>query len=316
MTAPTKNGATGYLHRSYAESFSAFSTPRELGASGGWVLERSIPDSSLRDAMGCYPIFACRDWRRLEQDLTQLADDVVSLSLVTDPFGNFDETDLDRSFDLVRPFKQHFVTDLSGRPEDSLPRRHRRNIASARDQVQLEICAEPSEYLDEWCDLYAQLVKRHGITGMRAFSRDAFARQLDVPGLVLLRASAKGRAIGLHLWYLQGDVAYGHLGATSALGYELMASYALYAYAIEQFRSRVRWLHLGAAAGLGEGEAERGLRLFKEGWSTGTRPAYLCGRIFQAEAYSELVRQRGGANGAYFPAYRAGEFDPARAETR
>ena len=55
--------------------------------------------------------------------------------------------------------------------------------------------------------------------------------------------------VGLHLWYVQGDVAYGHLGATSQLGYELMASYALYAFAIEQLRAEVRWLALGGAAG-------------------------------------------------------------------
>ena len=66
--------------------------------------------------------------------------------------------------------------------------------------------------------LYAHLTERHGITGIRAFSRAAFARQLAVPGLVMFRAAAAGETVGLHLWYVQDDVAYGHLGATSPRG--------------------------------------------------------------------------------------------------
>ena len=52
----------------------------------------------------------------------------------------------------------------------------------------------------------------------------------------MFKAQAEGHIVGLHLWYVQGDVAYGHLGATTTRGYELMASYALYWHAIEQLR--------------------------------------------------------------------------------
>ena len=54
-----------------------------------------------------------------------------------------------------------------------------------------------------------------------------------------------------------------------------------------------------------------GLREFKRGWSTGTRPAYLCGRILQPQRYAELAEERGPGERSYFPAYRAGEFGPA-----
>ena len=53
---------SGYMHLGYAESLVEFGTPRELPRSGGWVLERQIPGFSYRDAMGCYPLFACQDW--------------------------------------------------------------------------------------------------------------------------------------------------------------------------------------------------------------------------------------------------------------
>jgi hypothetical protein len=67
-----------------------------------------------------------------------------------------------------------------------------------------------------------------------------------------------------------------------------------------------RFLNLGAGAGLGP--SADGLSRFKQGWSTSTRTAYLCGRVLDRDAYDRLVRDshRGGSD--YFPAYRAGEF--------
>ena len=87
-------GASGYLHRGYAESFSDIAIPRELRRCGGWILERAIPGSELCDGMGCYPLFACRDWRGLALDLPTLAGRLVSLTLITDPFGDFTGDDL------------------------------------------------------------------------------------------------------------------------------------------------------------------------------------------------------------------------------
>ena len=51
---------SGYLHPTYARSLSEFGAPRHLPHSGAWILERRIPGSPYSDAMGCYPILACR----------------------------------------------------------------------------------------------------------------------------------------------------------------------------------------------------------------------------------------------------------------
>lgn len=307
----TSLGGTGYCHRRYAESFAEFGAPRELPLCGGWIIERTVPGSDLPDAMGCYPLFACRDWSRLHADLADLAGKLVSLTLVTDPFGDFSADLLSRCFDRVVPYKQHYVTDLSRPPTDFLRRRHRRNVAKALEQLELQTCEDPSAYLDEWVDLYAQLASRHGIRGLRAFSPRSFALQLSTPGLVMFKATAGGRLAGLHLWYVQGDVAYGHLGATNDLGYRCMASYALYWHAIDQLRHRVRWLELGAAAGVSPQGPGSGLDDFKAGWATDTREVYLCGRILEPRRYEQLSRGQGVESTSYFPVYRAGEFSAA-----
>ena len=256
--------------------------------------------------MGPYPLFACRDWSRLPEDLEAIGDDLVSLALVADPFGGYDEDLLDKCFDVVRPFKQHFVTDL-GVPRDSIVSKHHRYYArKALAEVRVEEYEEPSRVLDEWTALYADLAGRHGLKGIRAFSRESFAEQLEVPGMVVFRAVAGDETVGMHLWYVSGEVAYSHLAASSERGYGLMAAYALHWFAVEYFAGRLASLDLGAGAGLGEESG--GLSRFKKGWSTGTRTVYFCGRTFDREKYAELSHRSGVPETGYFPAYRSGEF--------
>lgn len=297
--------AHGYQHGGYAASFDAWGQPVHMPAADGWLLKRSIPGSPLHDATGCYPLFCCRNWRALRDDIDSKLGDCVSLVLVADPFGNHDPTLLERTFDRALAWKEHFVTDLEVDPEQSWTRRHRRNLRTSLQKVRVEAC-RASDELDAWCELYAQLCGRRAISGIRAFSREAFALQFSVPGLVAFKATVDGRIAGLYLWFEQGDIAYGHLGATNELGYENMAAYALYGHALRHFRGRVRWLDWGASPGAGSAE-EGGLTQFKQRWATGTRIAYLCSLVIDERAYAELTTARGSPASDYFPGYRLGE---------
>jgi hypothetical protein len=308
--------ASGYAHAAYAESLAEWGSPRELRRCGGWVLERAAPGSEqARDAMGCYPLFACRDWSRLADDVEELAagGELVSLALVADPFGAHDPAQLRRTFpDVMVPFKEHFVAGLDRDPEEFVAAHHRRNARRALESLRVEVCAGGgAELAAEWTRLYGHLVERHDIRGLTAFSGASFAGQMKVPGLTALRAARDGETVGMTLWYEDGrGVAYYHLGAYSPEGYERRASFALFWRALEHFRAAgLRWLCLGAGAGLSGGE-EDGLSRFKRGWSTGQRTAYFCGRVFDRRRYEGLARARGvdPAAAAYFPAYRAGEF--------
>jgi Acetyltransferase (GNAT) domain len=305
----TAKALTGYQHHAYAESLAEFGRPRRLPKSGGWILERPIPGFTYRDAMGSYPLFACQDWSRLHDDLDDLGRELVSLSLVSDPFGEYDLEYLRQCFqDVVIPFKEHFVVDLS-RPINVIISKHHRYYArKALSKVQVESYLDPPSLLDEWESFYENLVERHRLRGIKAFSRNAFARQLSIPGLVMFRATHRGVPIAAHLWYVHGDVAYSHLEASNSAGYDLMAPYALYRFAIDFFANKIRWLNLGGGAGVTKGAAD-GLSRFKKGWSTATRTAYFCGRIFDAERYAEIVKVKGDAGTSYFPAYRSGEFE-------
>ena len=298
---------TGYLHRGYAQSLATFGSPRMLSKSGGWVLKRKIPGYPYYDAIGCYPLFFCQDWSQLRFDLANLQSELVSVTLVADPFGEYELGQLQNCFELVVPFKEHFVIDLDV-PLSKLGSKHHRYYARrASRQVLVEVCSEPTEWLASWSGLYANLKRRHRIDGIKAFSDVVFAQQLDLPGTVLFRAIAGNDTVGMDWYYEQNDVVYGHLAAVSPKGYRVGASYALQWAAINYFIGRAHWMDLGGAAGL-EGNGTDGLSFFKKGWSNATRTSYLCGRIFQQEKYSRMAEAEGILTTDYFPSYRKGEF--------
>jgi hypothetical protein len=281
-----------YSDAGYAESLSEFGVPRGLPRSGGWLLERRVPDGSASDLVGPYPLFSCADWGGLAADLDELEGAAVSVVVVADPLAAVDEAELRRAFcDHVVPFKRHHVRDLDQPVEP--PAHHRRHIRRASDAVEVEVCAEPVRYLDDWVGLYAGLVERHGLTGMRAFSRRAFQRQLELRGMVAVRAERDGETVGMALWLEDAPNAYYHLAAYSAAGYEVSTSYALFAVAFERLRELgVRFVELGGAE-------DDGLTRFKSGWASEERVAHLCGRVLDREAYDRL-----SGSSDWFPAYR------------
>jgi hypothetical protein len=300
---------TGYLHPEYAQSLSEFGEPLRLPKSGGWLLKRMIDDTQM-DAMGTYPLFACVDWKSLKCDFTQVGESLVSLIVVTDPFGEYDETLLHDCFgDLVIPFKSHFVNDLACPAESVISQHHARYAAIGLKQVMVERCEDPFSHLDDWVHLYSVLIERHQISGLRAFSTTSFSKQLKTPGIVVFRAFCSSQTVGMILWYVQNGVAYYHLGAYTDEGYRLRASFALFRKALDYFTAcGLKYANLGAGAGLGSA-VDDGLSRFKEGWSTAVRTAYLCGHIFDRDKYDHLVRARGVGPTTYFPAYRKGEFN-------
>ena len=295
----------GYAHPAYAQSLAEFGTPLELPRSGGWILERPVPESPCRDAMGCYPLFFCRSWPELHKDLQDLERRLVSLSAVPDLFGEYDLDLLRESFgDIVVPFKEHFITDMHRPLTDSVSRHHQKYARKALQQVHAEVVQDPSSFLDEWIDLHRTLVARHDVKGIRAFSRHAFSMQLNLPGIVVVRAKHRDATVGAQLWFQHEEVAYGHVLAFNQLGYEIGAPYALYWFALEHFVGKVRWCSIGGVSGT-DVEGSGGLSQFKRGWATTTRTAYFCGRIFDHARYEELVRLKGLAPGGFFPAYRS-----------
>ena len=207
----------GYLSPEYVASQAECGQPLNLPHSGGWLLERPIPGSEAVDAMGPYPIFCCSDWSALGDDLAGLGDRLVSLVLVTDPFGPGGPAALPGAFNHgLAHYKDHYVIDLDVPLDRSACPHHRRKARKALARLRVEENDKPLTCLDTWCGLYAELIRRHGITGVSRFSRQSLERQLAAPGLVVYGAIANtGRNRGHDPLVLPGEVGYYHLAAYS-----------------------------------------------------------------------------------------------------
>lgn len=296
-------GDHGYANRQYAHSLAEHGTILELPGCRGWLLQRSIPNSKMFDGMGCYPLFCCQDWRALRGDVEALSESLVCVWLVTDPFANVEVSQLQAAFpDVCYEYKQHFITDLSAPLESTIRGHHLRNVRKAMSTLKVRRSTQCEDLLPQWQSLYKNLIGRHGISGIASFSPTAFERQIQVPGFTAFSTLDRDDVCGMTLWYVQGDVAYYHLGAYSDRGYKLSASFAMFWSALAHFASiGVRWAALGAGAGAKASES--GLTRFKQGWATDTRPVYFCGRILQPAAYGSLSSVDLEKTD-YFPAYR------------
>jgi len=293
---------TGYLHPAYAASLSEFGTPRYLPLSGAWILTRRVPGTPYTDGMGLYPITCCRDWGWLREDIEGLFD-LVSLVFVIDPFWGYKWKDLG-FLDIKRTYKTHYYLDTE---LDITPSAHHVRAAKrAGEKVDVVVISRPHDALDDWTNLYNTLINHHGIEGITKFSRNAFDIQLQVPGIFAIQALQDNIPCSMLLFYVQGKVAYYHLGASTPEGYEVGASHALFQAAIKTLAPKVRYISLGGGAGL-EQDPTDGLTRFKRGWAPLACPSYLGGAILRPAIYGELsARIKGGSSAQrdYFPAYR------------
>ncbi|MDF7798502.1 hypothetical protein P4C99_03460 [Pontiellaceae bacterium B1224] len=303
----SEQGNTGYASRNYAYSLAEFGDPIHLPRCDGYLLKRAIPGTPFFDAMGCYPLFFCRDWSQLCNDLEELPSEIISVSFVADPFGHHSPSDLEVCLDVVNPFKVHYIVDLKKPMESIGSNHHRKHASQALENIRVEVCRQPEGFAEKWTEIYQTLALRHNIRGIKAFSKTAFEQQLAMPEIEVLLAFLNDEIIGAQLYFIQDDVVHCHLGAVSDHGYKEGAFYAMDYLSYSHFSERAKWLDLGGGAGF-SGSGNDGLSLYKKGWSSKTRPVYFCGKIVNQEAYQDLAPLQGQEETNYFPAYRLGEF--------
>jgi len=298
----------GYYHPDYARSLEAFGEPVELKRCGGYILKRTIPGFQFCDAMGCYPLFCCNDWKLLCADISQLKQEVIALGLVTDPFAGIEPQELEKCFEIIFPFKNHYIIDLTRNWEQRIDRRHKQKISKALEIQSIEICDQPLKYLEEWTELYGVLIQRHNIFGIKAFSKECFKKQLGIPGMILIVGKVGREIAGANLIIIDGKYAYDHLAAYSLKGYEISASYGILWATFQYLAKRgIHYCDLGGASGV-KPNARDGLDQFKRGWTKDTLVSYFCGQVFDSAIYERICREMGICGCNYFPAYRTGEF--------
>jgi hypothetical protein len=290
-----------YASEEYANSFVDGAQPVRLDGPGLWVLQREILDTGERDATGCYPVAPIdrtADWAAGFQQLRELG--LASLVLVTDVMTQPTETALREIFDPVVPFKTHYLVDLDG-GYPGATKHHRYEMRRAGRSCETRLI-DLAEHLDAWWALYQELVRRHRITGLLAFSRSYFEALARLQGLVTVGAFAEEGLVSAHLWVRHEALVYSHMAASSEAGYAIGAAYAVHGHALRLFgESGATTADLGGTRR--SKDADDGLAAFKRGFANRSVRNWLCGRILDAKRYQALCDRLGRASD-FFPAYR------------
>ncbi|SHJ13564.1 Acetyltransferase (GNAT) domain-containing protein [Roseomonas rosea] len=289
-----------YAGMSYAGTMAHLGRPFWVAPWRNAMLLREAPGGAL-DAAAPYPLGVLEERAELAAGMGVLREaGAVSVVLVADPFAAPSPDWLRRGFSRVVPFKTHWAVErAAGAFAPTAHHRQRIRIAGRRCRIRR---ARLRDHLEDWCRLYADLSRRHGITGLHAFPRACFEGLAGIEGLhAFVAESLTGEVIAMHLWMDDGRTAYSHLAATSAAGYAAKAPFGLYAAAIEHFAAREA-IDLGGGAGLAD-RADDGLAQFKRGFANAARMAHLCGEVLDEAAYALLSAGRDTTG--YFPAYRA-----------
>jgi hypothetical protein len=291
----------------FGESLRHIGEPIYIPEWGTTVLRRKY-DVVHHDAIGTYPITVFKPDCDLAGGLDRLARlGLVSVVLVIENALRPELADLLRVFDFVRPFKLHYLYDRAVSPA-RYSKHHRYEIRRAAGAVSVERF-DLAERLDEWNNLFENLVARQGLANtMHAFPHRHHEILARLPGTVAVGGFAHGRLVSGHVWICHAGHAMSHLAASSEEGYALRAAYAVNDASVNLLTD-CHTLNLGGGAGNGHAHdgVASGLMRFKRGFANTTASSYLCAKVLIAGAYAELTRQAGASiNAVYFPAYRQG----------
>ena len=287
-----------YASLAYAQAFGAGHEPIYLPGMDLHVLKRPIEGTAYFDAMGPYPLSPVTSVDRAGDDFAILAaHQIVSLVLVIDPMRGPAPLAMAEVFDPVTPFKDHFVRELG--LDQPYSRHHRAEVRRAYRACETRI-VRLADYLDDWSSLYEALRLKHQIGGIQAFDNQYFDNLAKLEPF-MVAAFIDGALVSAHIWICHDGYAYSHLAASSAEGYRQSAAYAVYDHSFRHFAEQgVGMVNLGGGAGIGA--PSQGLTYLKQGFSTGTLPCYLCGKIIDPAVYAMLSKDR---QTGFFPAYRA-----------
>lgn len=287
-----------YASLAYAQAFGRGYEPIYLPGMDLHVLKRPIEGTPHFDGMGPYPLSSLTAVDRARDDFAILAaHQIVSLILVIDPMRGPTPLALAQVFDQVTPFKDHFVREPG--LDQPYSRHHRAEVRRAYRACETRI-VRLGDYLDDWSSLYGALRLKHQIGGIQAFDRQYFDKLAALEPF-MMAAFIDGTLVSAHIWFCHDGYTYSHLAASSPEGYRQSAAYAVYDHSFRHFADQgVRMVSLGGGAGIAA--PSQGLTYLKQGFSTGTLPCYLCGKIIDPAVYAMLSKDR---QTGFFPAYRA-----------
>jgi hypothetical protein len=235
-----------------------------------FVLVRTAKNGLLQ-ATGLRPLAGLSPDSDVIGGLERLRDaGIRSVSLVTNPLWCPELSVLKASFASCREFKNYYLVDREAK-QARIRKRHRNRVnrALGMSEVREVLLAD---HLDSWLRLYEENARRRQIRG--EFSPEYFERLAENEEFETVAVVTEERIVTMTIWFRHEDVLYFHDGASSEEGFEISASYAAFAHAIEH-AAPCSYVFLGGSAGMRDDRSD-GLASFRRGFANATAPSYLC----------------------------------------
>ena len=304
-------GPPGYLSPGFAQSYRPFGEIVTAPQSGLGFVKRPLPGGAF-DLTGPYPYAMSANWAGLREDRAALrADGAVSVVFVADPFAADQVRAAAAGWALCRKFKTHYVVDLQRDWRRERPKEMRRVTRRALEAQAPHVADTPGRHAAALWALYQTTVDRFDLRGLARLCPETVARQLALPGALLVIAEDAAGLTGAQLNFHHGGTACMHLQFLSARAAARRTSYALIYATLEELERRgCRFANLGGAAGLDD-DPDDGLAQYKRRWASTERVAHLCGEVLDPAAHAALCAAAGDPRTGFFPAYRVpgGPFD-------
>lgn len=235
-----------------------------------YVLIRASAGGMLQ-ATGLKPLAGLRPGGDISGGLERLRDaGVRSISLVTDPMWCPELDVLKGSFNSCREFKTYFIVDREAK-QVQIRKRHRNRINRALRSAEVRKISL-ADHLDSWLRIYEENVRRRQIRN--AYRPEYFEQLAELGALEVIAVIKDERFVTMTLWLRHEDVLYYREGASSEEGFEISASYAAFAYAIEH-AAPCSYVFLGGSVAMYDDHSD-GMATFRRGFANATVPCYLC----------------------------------------
>lgn len=289
----------------YTNAFSINGNIVLLPRCNGSVLRRSIDDCERTDLTSPYPLFLCENLEEIPHDIDALKrESDVSLTLRTNIFDHEKLSEVKSTFDIVSPFKTHYVADLTTPWREFVSRRCRRYAAKAESFFEISVVDEASRYASLLMSLNQNILNRVSATSNPDLTLSVFQKLLKLPESVLIVARDEFGVQGLAFYLTSGDYVLAHtLGATDE-GRAKSVVYGLYGHALDYFQDNMHMIDFGGNVGATD-NTNSSLSAFKNAWSNHTQQSYICGKILDPDLYMQLSQRSRNSITNYFPRYRA-----------
>lgn len=153
--------------------------------------------------------------------------------------------------------------------------------------------------------LYVKTMDRHNASDFYYFTDEYYKNLLEIDGVELYEVKMGESILGSALFIFSEEYVYYHLSANDADAKSFNANYHMLesAFALAKERGK-RFFILGGGVGSDNNDS---LLAFKRKFSKLTRPFYICGKVYNEEAYVKYVsiwEKQTSENKKYFLKYR------------